>query len=273
MNWAATTFNDRFAKKGSPFDLSWRQMAQVFTHWRAAKSKDDVLLWSPTKYKDGADCRKASQVLEISCLVLDFDDGTTIDEARQVWQFVAHFGHTSWSHTNEQHKFRMVIPLKIPVPAKEWRRGWEAGKRLWDYTGVKGEFDPSCKDASRLYYLPAAREDHPRKAWVHDYDNFLELDWRSVPDKRIPRVALRPMITKGRDVEAQIRDRLANNPVARIHLGESLGGVVTDTTVKKITCPGCGRPSVWFCIEPTTRQSAGCNHQNSCGWYGQLWNL
>ena len=35
-------------------------------------------------------------------------------------------------------------------------------------------------------------------------------------------------------------------------------------------CPGCGRASVLWYVEPGRKASAWCAHQNSCGWFGPL---
>jgi hypothetical protein len=49
----------------------------------------------------------------------------------------------------------VVIPLAWPVAAKRWRDVWQRAR-----AALCPEADPSCKDPSRLYYLPS----HPRDA-------------------------------------------------------------------------------------------------------------
>ncbi len=33
--------------------------------------------------------------------------------------------HTTWSHTDDHHKFRVVLPLAVPVRAADWRPFWD----------------------------------------------------------------------------------------------------------------------------------------------------
>jgi hypothetical protein len=40
-----------------------------------------------------------------------------------------------------------------------------------------------------------------------------------------------------------------------------------------LPCPGCGRPDVWFLIDPRAAWSARCNHAKTCGWHGQIADL
>ena len=56
----------------------------------------------------------------------------------------------------------------------------------------------------------------------------------------------------------------------REHLALKLGGEIQGAYAKKVACPSCARPSVWFVIEPTQKAGAECAHVNSCGWQGPL---
>ncbi len=75
--------------------------------------------------------------------------------------------------------------------------------------------------------------------------------------------------------EREMAKRLKTEPAARLALARELQGTIRGTpeTASSILCPACNRRSVWFFIEPEGKTSASCNHQNSCGWWGSLYDL
>ena len=88
--------------------------------------------------------------------MLDYDDGADPMEAtRQLDESgVCYIIHSSHSHTPDAPKFRIVIPLARPVSAEVWPDFYARGARFFG----QGKTDEKCKDASRLYFLPA----HPK---------------------------------------------------------------------------------------------------------------
>jgi hypothetical protein len=58
--------------------------------------------------------------------------------------------HTTWSHQPDEPTWRVVIPLARPVVPKRWANVWRRA-----HASLCPEADPSCKDASRQYYLPS----------------------------------------------------------------------------------------------------------------------
>ena len=74
-----------------------------------------------------------------------------------------------------------------------------------------------------------------------------------------------------------MRRRLLEDAGARLRLGEQLGGRVvqrqSEEVVKGVECPGCGRPSLWWIVEPNALRRATCDHANSCGYRGHLWEV
>jgi hypothetical protein len=91
--------------------------------------------------------RANAGVESVSCLVFDCDR-VPPDEERL--QSVHWMGHTTWSHTPQAPRWRVVIPLARPVPATSWRDVWLRAR-----AALCPEADPSCKDPSRQYYLPS----------------------------------------------------------------------------------------------------------------------
>lgn len=124
--------------------------------------KRDLRLWSPALYPPGAK-RGGDEVLHLSCLVLDYDKGLPFSEAQAVWSGWFHVAHSTWSHTPETHKYRIILPLAGPVRADEWRGVWDWAE------GLAGAWiDPAMKGRGVTFALPtSASAETPKIAAVH----------------------------------------------------------------------------------------------------------
>jgi hypothetical protein len=135
-----------------------------YTHLRAEirkSAKREIRLWTPAKYIEGA-TRGSEHVEHVSCLVLDYDDGTPIAHASDRWRGFFHIVHTTWSHTPIHPKFRIILPLAHPVCAEEWRSVWD-----WAEARTGQTVDPALKGAGANFALPVVpRRDWPREAFV-----------------------------------------------------------------------------------------------------------
>ncbi|AJW45535.1 hypothetical protein TK49_12985 [Ralstonia mannitolilytica] len=105
--------------------------------------------WSPAIYPEGVK-RSKSGVAAVTALVMDVDDGTPIEHFHQRLEGYAYFWHTSYSHTQEHPKYRIVVFLAAPVPAEQWGDLWLRAQ-AW----MGGHLDPATKDASRIYFVPS----------------------------------------------------------------------------------------------------------------------
>tara|TARA_R110000824_G_scaffold94756_2_gene228390 strand:+ start:2617 stop:3600 length:984 start_codon:yes stop_codon:yes gene_type:complete len=305
--WAAVPFRDTWDRQVRQRALSWPQLVEHLTSFTVShKGKGEVPAWSPTRYREGAKRGKAD-VLALSCLVLDYDSGTTIQTALNSWSWRPGILHTSWSHTEDHHRFRVILPLAEPVPAEDWGGVFSWADR-WtrrctneseiqtpeDYHRATWEstIDTKCKDTGRLYYLPAVRaEDWPRfsTAWggysqgadgspavylgAHTpWSRELTRHRQQVAESQRRRSAPRVRTQHRNPVLSYSaeRDALKRCPQARAELGATLGGKLGAEQVRRVPCPSCGRSSVWWQINPDSRATASCDHRNSCGWYGHL---
>src|SRR5262249_9307087 len=140
--------------------------------------KEERELFSPATFKN---CQRSkANVIQLSMIVLDFDHDLSIKEAEKVCKSlgVAYGIYTTHSHqrVTEQHQtpedcFRVIIPLREPIPA-------EAFPHLWTWANglFQGKADPACKDASRMFYLPViSAEDAPYTFGLSTAGGFL--DW------------------------------------------------------------------------------------------------
>ncbi len=220
------------------------------------------------------DERRNTAFERASVVALDIEGGPTTREAHDRFVAVEHLLYTTWRHTREAHRFRLVFPLIRDVTATEYRLLWTLlAKRL------AAGADPQTKDLARALFLPAIRPDGGRaiaKAWAEapplDPDAELTEALALVGPGRPPlRPYVRPIVTLPDDEARRLaRRRLAVDPEARERAANFLGARVRERRAEGVTCPACGRPSAWFWVMPGRMGSARCNHRNSCGWYGAL---
>ena len=271
---------------------SWEQL-RVEMELRRVEKRETVGLWSPCSY--GTTKRRgAGNVEKVYALTLDIDEvdpgdvvqfGAVYLIERAFWLFDGHARavHTTWSHTPDAPRYRVVLPLGEPVPAPLWPEAWAwAVAKLPDWLKP----DPACKDPSRMFWRPAAPPDAPGHRSLAQGGRMLVIPLEEVQREkrererkaRERRERLRRRVKlppKQQDIE--LRARLRDDPVLREKVGVRLGGRVTGAgyllRVVGIACPACGRASVWFPLEPRKSSSARCNHVNSCGWWGWLEDL
>lgn len=218
--------------------------------------------WSPWRYRTRA--RSQGGATAAACLVLDFDHPrVSMDACRALWAPWAHMGHTTWSHAEDAPRWRVVLPLQVPVVAARW-------SRLWAWACARDpDHDASCSDAGRLYFSAwRPSSSSPATAWCHDGP------WLNVDELELPNVAPRTRTAPGGGREPRPsggRPRL-DAPGDREAHGLAVGGRVRgDGDQRRIVdapCPRCGRPSVWWWVSPASWRGAGCDHRQSCGWTG-----
>jgi len=126
-----------------------RAKAEELKHYARKEAKKDLRLWSPTKYRDGWKERGSEGVTHISCLVLDYDSGVRIPDATSVWSDYFHLYHTTWSHTPEHPKLRLILPLAVPCPAEGFERLWQ-----WAHARTGGDIDRALSGIAATYALP-----------------------------------------------------------------------------------------------------------------------
>ena len=145
---------------------------RLFTEppWRAATfPKKKLDCWSPALYKEG-DTRSNKNVREITAVVYDYDDpewsparmGDHLSDLG-----IANAVYTTWSHTDEAPRYRVVLFLSRALSRGEVKPVREAAISLIGYT--EG-LDKQCEDFARHYALPI------RKTGA-SYESYLELSF------------------------------------------------------------------------------------------------
>jgi hypothetical protein len=263
-------FDNLFLTEARPQQLTFEQLSNLLVQPGEAYrvwDKRKLPQWSPATFQPPR--RKKAHAQGASCLVLDYDDGTTIDQALQAWGQWALILHTSWSHRPEHHKFRAVLPLDQDLRKEEYPAAWR-----WAEEHCGRTIDRHCKDISRAWVLPACDLEDPAhqryfesrvvRAPLLRVDDIMK--W--APEDNVvpirPALRLHPVSVPG-DLH-----QLHLDPDARAELGHALGGVVSDDAVRLVECPRCRRDAVWWWLDPTRQLNAYCNHRKSCGWKGPV---
>jgi hypothetical protein len=140
-----------------------RAKAEELKHHARKEAKKDLRLWSPVKYRDGWKERGTEGVTHVSCLVLDYDAGVPIPEATSVWSDWFHLFHTTWSHTPEHPKLRVILPLAVACPADRFEALWD-----WAHARAGGDIDRQLSGVAATFALPVVPSiDAPRDAGSH----------------------------------------------------------------------------------------------------------
>jgi len=119
------------------------------------KEDKDGSAWIPCSAIDSSGARIQSNMDKAYCLVLDIDTGMQLNDVRKRIEGYEAVIHSSYSHSPEHSKWRVVFPLKAPVPAKDIGTIFDHFQERFD-----GLLDSACgHDPARLYYLPACPAD------------------------------------------------------------------------------------------------------------------
>lgn len=125
---------------------------------------------SAQKFKDGHRCA-ANSIGVQNTLWLDFDEGLTLDEAKERFKDYWYVIYTSMNHRKEKHglpacdRFRVILKVKEPMP-KEKDRYQEIMAKIAQDLGA----DEACKDYSRYY-----RGNSDAEIWVNKEGDYF--DW------------------------------------------------------------------------------------------------
>ncbi|MBM5570606.1 MULTISPECIES: hypothetical protein [Deefgea] len=122
--------------------------------------------------KEGKRCN--DNVRGVSCMVYDVDNKEegrhfTIEAALELLDAAdaEYTVHTTYNHSPELHKFRIILPFDSVITPEEYPQLWAD---VAQYFGFYADVDASCKDISRAYYLPSCPADMLQHArLIHCY--------------------------------------------------------------------------------------------------------
>ena len=157
---AITLWDSLTNPRGQRFEGSWDDVLDL-PEWTCPpelESKSANKGWSPATFRQ--DRREKAGVESVCALALDYEaqpdqPATSLEEAAALWGHHAGWIYTTWSHRPEQPRFRVIVPLSRAVSAAEYGLIWRwAATRCVE---VGHAIDEACRDASRLWFLPAVR--------------------------------------------------------------------------------------------------------------------
>lgn len=143
----------RTFSRGRREEHTWRSFIDTFIRDpEVVRDKKKVAGFSLASFVDNR--RALPRVEQVHALILDFDNGdTTVKQAARLLPDVCGVTYTTFRHTAEHPKLRVIFLLRRPVNASEYARiwAWVADK----ITRAKRVLDESTRDASRFWYLPS----------------------------------------------------------------------------------------------------------------------
>ena len=105
--------------------------------------------------------RVGSNINQYHLLTLDYDDGMTVDEAKEHFSDLEYLGYTSHNHKKDGiEKFRLVFPLTEPVTPDDIRN------RKDEILSWAESADKSTLSIGRCFYLPSCPESRLQHAEV-----------------------------------------------------------------------------------------------------------
>jgi hypothetical protein len=229
-----STFRSPYDTTPNPLDVSWDHIVEKMSVPIVALEKDSVGLFSPAEFRVGGGKAKPA-VIAIGFGVLDLDKvstaglGRLADRLREM--AIAYVIASTWKHTIEKPRYRLVVPFDRKVPADQWSAFWP---RLLQV--LCPEADDACSDPNRCYYWPSCPADRLDQFQVFsgqgkpiDTSTILSA---AAPPKRLPKVFTRvsreqllafgERLAKSRDEHAQAHGTILGR-IAKGHAYAEVG--------------------------------------------------
>lgn len=168
-----------------PFNRLHELMCAPGLHWVSHQLKGGDARPDPMGYRN-----EENALPGFNMIVLDVDDGVTMDMVRTTFKDYTYFMYTTKRHTDAEHRFRVVIPINyvLKLDAREYKEfmagifewlpfgvddGTNQRARKWlSHDGLREYNEGMLFDA--LPFIPKTRKYEERKALVktqHEMDN------------------------------------------------------------------------------------------------------
>jgi hypothetical protein len=185
------------------FDLDWTDIVKLLTTHTPARRKEDVMMFNMAEFKaadaefvergrryhgsvvDGVYMRDANgtydeiansvrrckgNVVGITGIVLDVDEAMTIEQAHEMLEPLEFVLYTTFRHSPEKNKFRIVIPFKRALLAADI-----AGRQA-SISGTFPGVDNASFTVSQSFYFHSGNKDpiayHNPGIMLDPYDDF-----------------------------------------------------------------------------------------------------
>ena len=132
--------------------MTFEKMVKFFDMCKFKNDKFYLPAFTTAPYKifdtNGTTKRCHNNIGDYSCLTLDYDDGYTIEDFQKQFKDYEFYLYTSSSHSEEKHKYRVILPLEEPLNKD----------LLYEYAPELIETFKGCDKSTfaraRLFFLP-----------------------------------------------------------------------------------------------------------------------
>lgn len=188
-----TLWSSLYTQVGAHAEIPWAFFLDFLRSPNVAADKKALEGWSPIKARENR--RGNAHVELVSALVLDDDgSGLPLERVVGIWGAYAGAVHTTYSHTVDLPRYRIVLQPSRDMQPEEYRRVWAW---LVQHAAERGQvLDHAVKDPSRFWYVPGHAPGAPYAWWSLtgaplDVDAILAL---GAPDVAPPRVEAQPRL-------------------------------------------------------------------------------
>jgi len=205
-------------------DNAWNIHAQAFLTRDPSKDKDLVALFNLAKFKDLGDptaelgrkyiykdgirteiyveipgtIRRSKANLEfITGLVLDIDKGQRIEDAISLYEDLEYVIYTTFRHTSDEHRFRIIIPFSQPLLSEDIDLRKRAIQKTFPTV------DRASFNASQAFYFHSGLND---PIAYHNPGIMIDPYQFEVEQKPEPVIYQKEMTSDYKDVEELIRE-------------------------------------------------------------------
>ena len=180
--YTISVFDSQWAMTPQGAELSWDELKELFGSF-AEFDGDKRYQTHFNGCAFAVNDRRQDNVRALHILVLDFDDGMSIEDAKSHFQAYRHIGYTSYNHQYDKHgdgttvdKFRILLPLKDPCSLEDW-----LAVRHNVETFAPG-VDMACVRLHQPFAVPLRRSGPPYDLWSSEGE---ELDWTGWPRSEV----------------------------------------------------------------------------------------
>ena len=160
MNLDLTVVASRTSKQWLPATLTWEQIVEA-----AQEPADEKDCGAYMAGKATSTSRKDSRVEYRSMVTLDADNADAELPARVGGLGLTALVHSTYSHTTDKPRYRIIIPIMGPgLTEEEYPR---AARGLMEALG-REQFDKTCDQPKRIMFWPSA--EHPDQYEVYSYE-------------------------------------------------------------------------------------------------------
>lgn len=235
-----TQFKDKYALKSNKLHaaIDAARFREVVGRWHHAvlADKDKANIFTMCRY-GSAPNRKQENILAVTGIVLDVDDGNTPEQLVRAFDMLEPFAYcwyTTYSHTEVNPRVRLIVPMSAVVTALDFA-GQELALRLAHWLGLT--IDECSAKPTQFYYMPT-KPMETSDSYIHVGDSTALFDIEV-----LPATPAKPSSKKSRNSE----DKVDIFKMVDALVADMFGGVEPIFVGEKFHMYNAG---VWHAVDP-----------------------